>query len=356
MIDFTEIKKTLNKNKKIILWGAGPNVEKFINDYAVDRKFFNKPIGIIETRRNINIGDEFLKGLPFMSMDDVISIGYDNCIIIITAGLLDLYSDIIKNELFYYKIIHKKSIEYYDYYLNNNIDFQKNISFLNDDQSKKIFAERLQNILDGNFINPSLSTPPYFLNDIIGSPSQQKINNFLYAGAFNGKHVDRFLINNPKGKVCAFEPSINMFQYLKKKYQNNNSVILFNNLLWNNNDKIRFNDDYASGGLSASIFNPESLGNTYLVDGFRIDELVDKFRADLVALDVEGSELNALKGAKNYFEKYLPVIAICIYHNASDYHKILEYMINNFSNKYNFFIRQHSIICYIETVLYCMPK
>ena len=357
MINLLNLKNELKSNKKIFLWGAGPNVKFFLDEYHYKKKIFDKPLGVIETRRDVKIGQNFINDLPFVSLEDVYKVGYDNCIIIITAGLIDLYSDIIKNELFYFKIIHKKSIEFWEYFSSNAISFTSILNNLYDEKSKKIYIKRLQNIIDGIFLDPNLfDAGPYFNNDLINFSINKKINNFLYAGAFNGKHLDRFLNNNKNGKICAFEPSLKMYNFLIKKYHSNSNINIKNNLLWNKNEKIKFNDDEANNGLAASIYNNETLGNTYLIDGYKIDSEIDQFKADLIALDIEGSELMALEGGKNYIERHFPYVAICIYHNPSDYHKIIEYMVKNFKEKYNFFVRQHSNICYIETVLYCLPR
>ena len=357
MINLQNLKTELKSGKKIFFWGAGPNVKFFLEEYHYKKKILDKPLGIIETRRDVKIGQNFIDDLPFVSLEEVYKVGYDNCIIIITAGLIDLYSDIIKKELFYYKIIHKKSIEFWEYFSSNEVSFFSILDNLYDEKSKKSYIKRLQNVIDGNFLDSYLfDTGPYFNNDLINFSMRKKINNFLYAGAFNGKHLDRFINNNKNGNICAFEPSLKMYNFLIRKYRSNKNVNIKNNLLWNKTEKIKFNDDEVNNGLAAAISNNETLGNNYLVDGYKIDSELNQFRADLIALDVEGSELMALEGGKNYIEKYLPYVAICIYHNPSDYHKIIEYMVKNFRKKYNFFVRQHSNICFIETVLYCIPR
>jgi FkbM family methyltransferase len=359
VLQFKNIENIFNGDKKIFLWGAGPNVKSFVNEYCYKKKIFDKPLGIIETKRKVVNGQNFIENLPFVSLEEVYKVGYDNCIIIITAGLIDLYSEVIKNELFYYKIVHKKSIEFWEYFKSNKISFSSILENLYDEKSKSVYINRLQNVIDGNFLDTNLfDVGPYFNNDLITSPVNEKINNFLYAGAFNGKHLDRFVDNNKNvgGGIYAFEPSIRMYNFLVKKYHLNKKITIKNNLLWNKNEKIKFNDDEVNNGLGASVTKNKLLGKNYFVIGCKIDSLIDVFKADLVALDVEGSEMMAIEGGKSYIEKYLPHLAICIYHNPGDYHKIIEYMIYNYQKKYNFFVRQHSAISYIETVLYCLPK
>ena len=359
MINTLNFNKKIKKFDNIILWGAGPHVELFLKEYSYKKKLFKKPIGILETTRKSKSGSFFLKDLPYLTLKDVHKIGYDKSLIIITAGLIDLHSQIVKNQLYYFNIIHKKSIEYYDHFKNkkNKDKIKKIVKILKDKKSKKIIVKKIQNIIDGIFTDNNLKdNGPYFNNDIVQNPKRENIKNFLYAGAFDGKHIDRFLQNSKNGKVFAFEPSKIMFDKLKKKYSKQTNVILNNSLLYDRKIRLKFNDDQINKGLSASINRKTVFGNSYFVEGFKIDKLINKFKADLIALDVEGSELNAIKGARKYIKKHKPILCICIYHTAKDHHRLVEYMYLKYKNIYNLYIRQHSYISYIETVLYCKPK
>ena len=221
-----------------------------------------KPIGILETTRKNKSGSFFLKDLPYLNLKDLHNINYDNTLLIITAGLIDLHSHIIKNQLYYFNIIHKKSIEFYDYFKNkrNYKKIKNAINLLKDNKSKKILIKKIQNIIDGVFTDGALKEDgPYFNNEIIGNPKKNKIKNFIYAGAFDGKHIDRFIKNSDNSKVYAFEPSPKMFQKLKKKYLNRTNIIINNSLLYDKEIKLKFNDDMINKGLSASIGRKSNL-------------------------------------------------------------------------------------------------
>lgn len=71
-------------------------------------------------------------------------------------------------------------------------------------------------------------------------------------------------------------------------------------------------------------------------------------------MDIEGAELDALKGAEKSIRLYKPSLAICIYHKASDYTDIFDY-IRSLNSEYKFFIRHH-LDYYAETVLYAVNK
>ncbi len=69
-------------------------------------------------------------------------------------------------------------------------------------------------------------------------------------------------------------------------------------------------------------------------------------------MDIEGSELECLKGAENIILKNKPKLAICIYHSDNDMIDIIEY-IHKLIPEYKIYLRQHGIN-EADTVIYCI--
>lgn len=70
-------------------------------------------------------------------------------------------------------------------------------------------------------------------------------------------------------------------------------------------------------------------------------------------MDIENAELNALKGAVQTILRDKPKLAICIYHSNDDMLDIPEY-IHSLVPEYKFYVRQHHILPWLETVLYAV--
>lgn len=84
----------------------------------------------------------------------------------------------------------------------------------------------------------------------------------------------------------------------------------------------------------------------------RIDDVVHE-KVTFIKMDVEGSELKALHGAKKSIKKHLPRLAISIYHKPEDIVEIPEYILS-LHNGYQFYIRHHVPWLNNETVLYAV--
>ena len=90
------------------------------------------------------------------------------------------------------------------------------------------------------------------------------------------------------------------------------------------------------------------------IEVIKIDDVVDPFeRVTFIKMDVEGSELESLKGAEQTIRRDKPKLAICIYHKAEDMYQLPLY-IKELVPEYRLYLRHHSNGDG-ETVLYAMP-
>ena len=85
---------------------------------------------------------------------------------------------------------------------------------------------------------------------------------------------------------------------------------------------------------------------------FRIDDIVRDEKITFIKMDIEGAELDSLKGAKKTIKKNKPRLAICLYHKPEDIYRIPKY-IHHIVPDYRFVVRHYTSMPY-ETVLYCV--
>ena len=174
---------------------------------------------------------------------------------------------------------------------------------------------------------------------------------FIDCGAFTGDTISNFLKYCPEYKqIVAFEPDSKNFQKLKKTWRYP-KITLINAGIYNKNGEISFSEH---GNGDSKIIENLNSPNTKNIQVMAIDNL-NLEKVSFIKMDIEGVELEALKGAKNTIIKDKPKLAICIYHSDEDMLNIAEFIYNS-NPEYKFYVRHHHYYPFInETVLYALP-
>jgi FkbM family methyltransferase len=104
-----------------------------------------------------------------------------------------------------------------------------------------------------------------------------------------------------KGIVYAFEPDTTNFKILEKNIQFNscNNIVAEQKIVSDKNGKIKF--ALESSGVQHHIARNDDL-NVIEIDSIILDDLIKK-PIKFVKIDVEGFEMNVLKGMKNIIKK-----------------------------------------------------
>jgi FkbM family methyltransferase len=93
-----------------------------------------------------------------------------------------------------------------------------------------------------------------------------------------------------------------------------------------------------------------------MVETITIDETLAGLglpRVDFIKMDIEGAELNALRGAEASIRRHRPKLAISLYHNPEDIETIPRYL-SGLGLGYRFYLDHHTIY-QNETVLFAVP-
>ena len=149
------------------------------------------------------------------------------------------------------------------------------------------------------------------------------LNNFIDVGAYKGTYTDLILNNYRPKKILMFEPQEEIFNYLKKKYNENKSIFLFNKALSNENKSAKFNfnkhnltsslssldPDNSYLKLKAKLFGTTSKGmiiDTKTIQTITLFSILEKEsieNIDFLKIDTEGHELEVLQGMKEKINK-----------------------------------------------------
>lgn len=229
-----------------------------------------------------------------------------------------------------------------DMYVNKN-HYLTAYNLLCDNKSKKMFCALLQYRLygtyctDGTIYNDDMS---YFNNDFVHLGTEEC---FCDVGAYKGDSIIGFIkkCNNQYQKIYAIEASQNAYQKMKEYImndQNKDSIDILNVGVGQKRETISY-DGFTSyqGNESLEIFP--------------LDEILKNKPVTIIKMDIEGMELDALRGAVNIIQAQKPVLAICIYHLVTDIWEIIEYL-HSILPEYKFCIEQPFHTHLTETVLY----
>lgn len=182
--------------------------------------------------------------------------------------------------------------------------------------------------------------------DDFWKPRKEEI--IIDAGAYRGETIEKFIKWNAEmgyTKIIGIEPDEQNYRAAldvlkRKKYKN---VEMMNVGLGNAVEELRFN----ASGNSGAHFGEDGEDIVHIET---IDSIVQKRNVSLIKMDIEGLELEALKGGKESIQRCHPRLLVCLYHKLDDLFTIPQYILE-MDNRYRFYIRIYSNT-FMETVLY----
>lgn len=186
---------------------------------------------------------------------------------------------------------------------------------------------------------------PYFEKGIF-EPDEEEI--FVDAGAFCGETVEEFAQWCPSyKKIYSLEPDYKNFSRLSMNVAQKSlrDVELINAGLWSEDATIYFTRAGDDGTGSYVNDNGEQEIQVVSLDG-----ILQGRPVTYIKMDIEGSEKQALEGAKDTIKKYKPKLAICLYHKPEDVFTLPQYIMQ-LVPEYKFVIRHYTTFLY-DTILY----
>lgn len=225
-------------------------------------------------------------------------------------------------------------------------DISENIELLYDEKSKKVYEGliKYRKFRKRKYFPEYCEDDQYFPEDVIELNSDEV---FVDCGAYQGDTVVRFLerVGNKYKKIVCFEPEKDNYDKLVVAIKNKDNIFAINKGVFDVSKIISF--ESGKGGSSTITKSGEEQIFVDKIDNIEVCEGVT-----FLKMDIEGSEPEAINGAKEMIMKYKPTLAICIYHSDEDMISIIK-QVHNLVPEYRMYVRQHSIF-ETETVLYCV--
>ena len=188
-------------------------------------------------------------------------------------------------------------------------------------------------------------SPQYFDKEIM-IPKKDEI--FIDGGCFDCD-TDREFIKWCDGnykRIYAFEPDSKNYERCLKycRTEDIQNIALYQKGLWSCETELSFQETGKSGARIGE--------GTVVIPTTSVDAIVGDDPVSLIKMDIEGAELEALRGAQQTIRKNRPRLAVSIYHKPEDVIAIPEYILSLHSD-YKLYIR-HYWFDANETVLYAV--
>ena len=229
------------------------------------------------------------------------------------------------------------------------------------------------------FYSQTASYPVYFHPAASPRPGDIVISGGVSANAFSELKICQAVGNG--GKVYAFEPDpdgVRGAREIFSKHPDVKNIEIVPLGLWRKTEIVTF-----VSGLGHSSYVKESAEHCRSAEKHQIKSgaakdaasqtqaeitlpmtSIDEFvkerglnRLDFIKLDIEGSELAALEGARQSFLTFAPRFAICIYHKPEDIWTIPQFIkdLEKDGLRYELYFGLHSQSPFSEMILYGSP-
>lgn len=354
---FENFLNDLENNKfDVFLWGAGQGADWVIR---LLRSYHIEPIGIID--KDATKHGKSKMSVKIVSLEYVLDYRKERNIKVLIAAPKyerEIYHYItnffdekeiasFECELYCHFV---RDIASYRAYLEKNQQQLLQLSnMFEDGLSKKTFDNVIMGRLTGDlsYFKEVCVDNQYFPCDIIQLSESESI---LDIGASIGDTLKDIVktTNGKFNKIWCFEPEIKSVECLKK-YINElgfSNIQVIQKGAWDKNITLCFQADYEHG--ASRIIEDINSDKTY-IDVVRMDDLI-KENITYIKMDIEGAELNAIKGAERIIKENKPTLAICVYHKNEDLLNITS-SIKALVPEYKLYLRHHNVSG-TETVLY----
>lgn len=174
---------------------------------------------------------------------------------------------------------------------------------------------------------------------------------FVDAGGFDGMTTEGFLKwCGGNGYSYCFEFDNRNISSIERVLGGNRNCSIVPKALWSETTYLfaRMEGNYAS-----SVAQKAEEDGGHKIEAVALDDFLMNRPVTFVKMDIEGAELEALKGARHTIMGQRPKLAVSIYHKAEDIWTIPGLLLEYYPG-YRFYLRHYSFSDY-DTVLYAIP-
>ncbi|HTW91257.1 MAG TPA: FkbM family methyltransferase [bacterium] len=226
---------------------------------------------------------------------------------------------------------------------------RKAYGLLADDVSRREYIShlRLRMLSDFDGLAAPTAERIYFPHDLVVLSDREVLAD---CGAFDGDTIREFLeiAGDSFSRIVAFEPDPLNFPRLRDYVLSlpaatQRRIALFPKAVGSREETVRF----LTLGTAGSAVSAEGTAD---VDVMPLDSLPSDIQPTFIKIDIEGTELEAIRGAAWLVEHARPLLAVCAYHKYDHLWQI-PLLIHSYSSDYRFSLKTHlvdgwDLVCY----------
>lgn len=175
---------------------------------------------------------------------------------------------------------------------------------------------------------------------------------FVDAGGFDGLTTKEFLKwCGGNGYSYCFEADVSNIETLRHHLAGDTNCEIIPKALWSETTVLSM---HMTGNYASSVTEQIEGDNVQQIQAVALDDFARDKTVTFIKMDIEGAELEALRGAKHIIMEQHPKLAISIYHKVEDVWTIPKLLMEYYAG-YKFYMRHYSFAGY-DTVLYAIPQ
>ena len=244
--------------------------------------------------------------------------------------------------------------------IGQKFDFSQNgilqvYDLLAEEKSREIYTELMANRLAPELKRKTyqeLCSPLDYFNGEIFPVSDREC--FVDCGAYDGDSIRNFLsVADDFERIDSFEMDRMNYQRLEQytaslEKETQKKIRCHHQGVWHEKSVLSYGNEEKSPGEAYSLYKTS---NQNQVTADRLDQILAGEKVTFIKMDIEGAELNALKGACGILKEQHSKLAVCLYHKLEDLWEIPMY-VQSISPNYHMGIRHHHAYGFEGTVLY----
>ena len=297
--------------KPIVIYGMGNGADKIIDTLE---KYGAKVSDIFAS-------DEFVRGHSFrgfkvMKYSEICEKYDDFNIVLAFASHLDNVLDNIRKINSEHTVfapdvpVAGGGLFTLEYIRENEEKFDLVYNRLADEESRRVFLDVLNFKVSGkvDYLFNSFCEKDEVYRDLLRLKNDEVI---VDLGAYDGDTIREFttFTDGKYKRIYALEPDKKNFSKLEKNTCEMDNIFIYNMGAWDKMDTLIFDSQRSRNSKLSSKGVPIEVSD---IDSLISDDIT------MIKMDIEGSELHAIEGAKMTIKKHRPKLYICAYHRNED--------------------------------------